>query len=76
MWRPPSDGNAQTVTGACPSVIHGTMAAPREPGDLHRARWEVLATTIHDTAAAAGWLSCPAAIGARSAELAEQGSRV
>lgn len=28
-----------------------------EPGDLRGVRWAVLATKIHDTAAAAGWLS-------------------
>jgi 2-dehydropantoate 2-reductase len=28
-----------------------------EPGDLHAARWAVLATKIHHAAAAAGWLS-------------------
>jgi len=27
MWRPPSGGNAQTVTGAFPSAICGMTAA-------------------------------------------------
>jgi 2-dehydropantoate 2-reductase len=40
-----------------------------EPGDLHGVRWAVLATKIHDTAAAAGWL---AALSPRQCLLAAQ----